>query len=61
MFFPVFFDNIIALVRNNDSLEKDNITAIYLSDGRVNYSAFTPKTLRRRYYTLLNNERSKLI
>ena len=57
MFFPVFYDNTIALIRNNNSLEKRCNTAIYLSDGRIVYSIFTPETLRKRYYTLLNNER----
>jgi hypothetical protein len=61
LFFPVFFDNIIALVRNENSSEKMNNTSIYLSDGRVIYSTFTPTTLRKRYYTLFNKERGFLI
>ncbi|MCL1875192.1 MAG: hypothetical protein FWF87_02900 [Synergistaceae bacterium] len=57
MFFPVFYDNTIAIIRNNSSLEKSYKAAIYLSDGRVAYSDFTPETLRKRYYNLFNNER----
>ena len=57
MLFPVFFDNVIALIRNNDPAAKGGKTAVYLSGGGVNFSEFTPKTLRKRYYTLFNNER----
>jgi hypothetical protein len=56
LFFQVF-DNTIALIRNIKSIEKESNTAIHLSDGEVIYSAFTPETLRKRYYTLFNNER----
>ena len=56
MLFQVF-DNTIALIRNTNSLEKDSKTAVYLSDGRVIYLEFTPMTLRKKYYTLFNNER----
>ena len=55
MLFPVFFDNVIALIRS--SAEPGKNTAIYLSNGRVNFLPLAPKTLRKRYYTLLNNER----
>jgi hypothetical protein len=58
LIYPIFFDNVIALIRNNNPLEKNNNTTIYLSDGRVNFSTLTPMTLRKRYYTLLKNERS---
>ena len=57
MLFPVFFDNVIALIHNSDTSEEDKSTVVYLSDGRVDYLPLTPKTLRKRYYTLLNNER----
>jgi len=57
LLFPVFFDNVIALIRNPDPSEKGRKTVIYLSDRRADYSAFTPKTLCKRYYTLFNNER----
>ena len=57
LFFHFFYDNTIALIRNSNSMEKSYNTAIYLSDGRVIYSDFTPETLRKRYYNLFNNER----
>ena len=57
MFYPVFFDNTIALVRNDTPSEENYRTAVYLSDGRVTYSEFTPTTLRKRYNILFNNER----
>ena len=59
MLFSFFSDNVIALIRNNNSLEKNSNTVIYLSDGRINYSAFSPQTLRKRYYSLFNNERER--
>jgi hypothetical protein len=53
--FPVFFDNVIALIRNSSG--DGGITTVHLSDGRVKFLEFTPVTLRKRYYTLLDNER----
>ena len=54
MLFPVFFDNVIALIRSS---EPGKNTTVHLSDGRVYFLPLAPKTLRKRYYTLLNNER----
>ena len=55
MLFPVLFDNVIALIRS--SAEPGKNTAVHMSDGRVDFLPLTPKTLRKRYYTLFNNER----
>ena len=55
MLYPVFFDNVIALIRSSEEPGKN--TAVHLSDGRINFLPLTPKTLRKRYYTLLDNER----